>query len=234
MKGNYRGRNKRLTRVKPLPGKVESWPTAVLRGGAATHCLCRPWRHAATLRGLAGAEGTAATVMVRTQRGGLCLPGWSVADTLVHPERSTTPLGRAQKGAQPVPAGWSGSPERTLQGRLRGPASHRKGLGRTLRCHRAGHSARARCAAHRRAAHRVRGTIRGERALAGRKQPTNLPETADLHHRAHERRRRRWPHPGRAGPLRVASPPRVRHGEPPRGNCPASDTPVPLALGVGI
>src|SRR5689334_2470127 len=41
-----------------------------------------------------------------TNQGGLCQKGWSAADLLDHPERLTTPLVRAHKGADLRPASW--------------------------------------------------------------------------------------------------------------------------------
>ncbi|MDT5025591.1 MAG: hypothetical protein QOE61_2017 [Micromonosporaceae bacterium] len=102
----------------------------------ATHRACRQQQHGATPWESAEAEGTAATAGVRSWRGAHVRKGCPAADAPAHPERWITPPMRAQKGAQLASAGWSahtaGQPA-TLMAADRGPCSHRKALGRTLR-----------------------------------------------------------------------------------------------------
>jgi assimilatory nitrate reductase catalytic subunit len=72
----------------------------------ATHCPYCALQCGMTLSEPSTTEGTA-VVDVQPRGGGLCQKGWTAADLLVHPDRLTTPLVRAHKGAQLAPAGWS-------------------------------------------------------------------------------------------------------------------------------
>jgi assimilatory nitrate reductase catalytic subunit len=77
----------------------------------ATHCPYCALQCGMSLREPETTEGTA-VVSVLPRGGGLCQKGWTAADLLAHPDRLITPLARAHKGAQLVPAGWSYSLDR--------------------------------------------------------------------------------------------------------------------------
>src|SRR3954470_17315703 len=49
-----------------------------------------------------------------TNRGGLCQKGWTAAELLDHPDRLTTPLVRAHKGAPLRPASWDEAMDRVV------------------------------------------------------------------------------------------------------------------------
>ncbi len=71
----------------------------------ATHCPYCALQCGMTLR--SGPEGvTVAPRDFPTNRGGLCQKGWTSAELLDHPERLTSPLMRATKGAQLQPVTW--------------------------------------------------------------------------------------------------------------------------------
>lgn len=53
-----------------------------------------------------------------TNRGGLCQKGWTASELLRHPERLTTPLMRARKGAELRPVSWEQALDRIAAGLL--------------------------------------------------------------------------------------------------------------------
>jgi len=76
-------------------------------GEAATHCPYCALQCGMTLRRSVDSAVEGPAITVEPRGGGLCQKGWTSTDLLDHPERLTTPLVRARKGAQLVPARWS-------------------------------------------------------------------------------------------------------------------------------
>ena len=59
-----------------------------------------------------------------TNRGGLCQKGWTSAELLASPDRLTTPLVRAHRGAPLEPAGWDEALARVAAGIRRAQSAH--------------------------------------------------------------------------------------------------------------
>ncbi|MCU1693456.1 MAG: nasC [Frankiales bacterium] len=96
------------TLLPPLP--------AVPGAGTATHCPYCALQCAMTLTPSGDGGAEVAPRPFPTSLGGLCRKGWTSAGLLTSPQRLTTPLVRARKGAPLLPATWEEALDRAAAG----------------------------------------------------------------------------------------------------------------------
>lgn len=80
----------------------------------ATHCPYCAFQCGIRLRSSGGETAIAGNPLFPVNKGGLCIKGWTAAETLKHPERLLTPLARDAQGVL-VPVSWDEALRRIAQ-----------------------------------------------------------------------------------------------------------------------